>query len=227
MGQDGNRVVERRGGVAVTPREIRQRRWLRSILSLLVAVLAALTVTLGVTTASASAAGVAETRVEAISLSVEPFVGPPQHVSAGQRLGSAENPGQVVVATGVAAKAGSSKVNPLGGTQNCVNCAIAGDHTLAGFPTSALDSAGPQLISRIEQHFGASFKAVGGRSDISDILANAGPGARGIVFGARGSDPGHVFNAINQGGVVRYIDFQTGHAASFNGYSGFSFLRTN
>lgn len=53
------------------------------------------------------------------------------------------------------------------------------------------------------------------------------PGDRGIVFGARGSDPGHVFNAVNQGGVVRFIDFQTGRAASFDGYSGFSFLRTN
>jgi hypothetical protein len=125
------------------------------------------------------------------------------------------------------AEAGASRVNPLGGTQNCVNCAIAGDHTLAGYPTSALDSAGPQLVSRIEQHFGASFRPVGGRADIEGILSNAGSGSRGIVFGARGSDPGHVFNAVNQGGVVRFIDFQNGRAASFNGYSSFSFLRTN
>ena len=123
--------------------------------------------------------------------------------------------------------AGASRVNPRGGTNNCVNCAIAGDATLAGAPASALDSAAAQPIAILARAFGGSFKSVSGQAEIESLLADAGPGSRGIVFGARGADPGHVFNAINQGGIIRFIDFQTGRAASFNGYSGFSFLWTN
>ncbi|WP_436293029.1 MULTISPECIES: toxin glutamine deamidase domain-containing protein [unclassified Variovorax] len=31
-----------------------------------------------------------------------------------------------------------------------------------------------------------------------------------MVFGSRGSEVGHVFNVVNQGGVVRFLDGQTG-----------------
>lgn len=56
--------------------------------------------------APASAVGIAETRVGASSISVEPFVGPPEHIRAGQRLGNdVAGPG-IVVATGVAANNG-------------------------------------------------------------------------------------------------------------------------
>jgi filamentous hemagglutinin len=59
-------------------------------------------------------------------------------------------------------------------------------------------------------------------------LSAAGPGARGIVFGSRGSgEVGHVFNAVNQKGVVRFLDGQTGQAASLEGYKSFQLLRTN
>lgn len=130
---------------------------------------------------------------------------------------------------GVAAntEAGSIRgVNPLRGSQNCVNCAIATDSTLSGAPMSALNF-GPQPISVLEKVYGGTFKSVAGRSQIEQMLAEAGPGARGIVFGSRGIEVDHVFNAVNQRGAVRFLDGQSGGAASFDGFDGFMFLRTN
>ena len=47
----------------------------------------------------------------------------------------------------------------------------------------------------------------------------AGPGARAKVYGAHpGNQLGHVFNVVNQGGVIRYVDGQTGRGASFLPY---------
>jgi len=37
---------------------------------------------------------------------------------------------------------------------------------------------------------------------------------------------GHVWNAVNQGGTVRFLDGQSGGVASFDGYDGYMFLRT-
>jgi filamentous hemagglutinin len=127
----------------------------------------------------------------------------------------------------VAADSAGADVNAIGGTQNCVNCAVAGDSTLGGAPASALDSAGPQPISILEKRYGSSFKPVAGQADIENIMSSAGSGARGIVFGSRGANAGHVFNVVNQGGTVRFIDFQAGTGASFDGYQGFYLLRTN
>lgn len=78
-------------------------RWVLPFLAALIAALAA--ILLG-TTASASAAGVAETRVGAFNVVGEVLVGPPEHITAGQRLGEAAPQADFVVATGVAAKAG-------------------------------------------------------------------------------------------------------------------------
>lgn len=74
-------------------------------LDLVIAAVAAMVAAiLAFTTSSASAAATAETRVRASAPVVEPLVGPPERIAAGQRLGS-EPVGVVdVVATGVAAK---------------------------------------------------------------------------------------------------------------------------
>lgn len=98
---------------------------------------------------------------------------------------------------------------------------------MTGAPASALDSSVPQPISILERTYGSSFKPVSGQAQIEQIMSDAGPGARGIVFGSRGANAGHVFNVINQGGAVRFIDFQSGTGASFDGYQGFYLLRTN
>jgi len=114
-------------------------------------------------------------------------------------------------------------VNPTGSGTNCVNCVVATDATLAGRPASALPS-GAQPISALQDVFGGTFKPVAGQAEITALLTDAGAGARGVVFGSRGSDVGHVFNAVNQGGTVRFLDGQTGAAASFSGFDGFQFM---
>jgi len=117
-------------------------------------------------------------------------------------------------------------VNPLRSATNCVNCAVATDATLAGHPASALAS-GPTSIRVLEATYGGQFVRVSSQSAIEAQLLSAGPGARGISFGSRGpGQVGHVFNGINQGGVVRFLDGQTGTVASFQGFTELYFLPT-
>lgn len=131
------------------------------------------------------------------------------------------------ISTAVTSQAGSIRgVNALGGRLNCVNCVVATDATLAGRPASAL-SEGPFRIDVLERHYGARFGASTSIADIARSVSAAGPGARGIVFGSRVGDVGHVFNVANQNGVVRFLDGQSGGAASVSGYNGFRLLRTN
>ena len=126
-----------------------------------------------------------------------------------------------------AQKAGSIRnVNTVGGAMNCVNCAVATDATLAGRAASALPG-GPYRITVLETYFGRKFGPASTASQISDEISAAGQGARGIVFGSRASGVGHVFNVVNQGGAVRFLDGQTGGAASLDGYQAFQLLRTN
>lgn len=81
--------------------ETTSRRWALPFLAALVAVLATI---LSAATASAATTGGTETRVGASNVAVDVLVEPPEHVSAGQRLGKdAARPG-TAVATGVAAK---------------------------------------------------------------------------------------------------------------------------
>ena len=124
-------------------------------------------------------------------------------------------------------EAGSIRnVNLIDGKMNCVNCAVATDATLAGRPASAMPG-GPYRINALEKLYGTKFGPPISISDISETISNAGPGARGIVFGSRGDAVGHVFNAINQKGVVRFLDGQTRGAASLDGFQSFQLLRTN
>ncbi|MBL0419251.1 hemagglutinin repeat-containing protein [Ramlibacter sp. AW1] len=141
---------------------------------------------------------------------------------------SLPNPASAARTAGATEGAGSVRsVNTIGGTMNCVNCSIATDATLAGRPTSAL-GGGPFRIDVLERTFGSSFGQAGPISDVAAAVAAAGPGARGIVFGSRGNgEVGHVFNVVNQNGIVRFLDGQTGRAASLDGYHSFQLLRTN
>lgn len=140
----------------------------------------------------------------------------------------AEVAGELAVVARVAKEAGSIRgVNAVGGSMNCVNCVVATDATLAGRPASAL-GGGPFRIDTLEKLYGARFGAPGSIGSVSEALSTAGAGSRGIVFGSRGSgEVGHVFNAVNQNGVVRFLDGQTGRAASLEGYQSFQLLRTN
>jgi len=117
-------------------------------------------------------------------------------------------------------------VNPKGGTTNCVNCSIASDATLKGSPASAMPG-GITSISELTARYGGQFVKVEGKRAIDQAMEAAGPGSHGIVYAERAGGVGHVFNAVNQGGVVRYLDGQTGQVASFAGYTGFRLLRTD
>ena len=115
-------------------------------------------------------------------------------------------------------------VNPGGGQNNCVNCVATTDRVLDGEKVSAVLSE-PQHPSVLEQLFKSKFHPVNGPSDIDAAMANAGDGARGVVYGGRLNGIGHVFNAVNQNGVVRYLDGQIGREASFDGFDHFFFMR--
>jgi RHS repeat-associated protein len=117
-------------------------------------------------------------------------------------------------------------VNPTQGMTNCVNCTIAADSTLGGRPASALPSR-PKPLAVLERQYGGTFQSFGSPEAIAQQMAQAGSGARGIVYGTRGpGQVGHVFNVVNQQGQIRFIDAQTGEIASFEGYQSFGFLRT-
>jgi hypothetical protein len=125
------------------------------------------------------------------------------------------------------AEAGSIRgVNPTGGMQNCANCAIATDAMLAGRPASALPG-GPTPLAVLEKYFGRQFGSPTTINSINRSMDDAGNGARGIVFGSRGRETGHVFNVVNQNGVIRFLDGQSGKPATFDGYKSFQLLRTN
>lgn len=117
------------------------------------------------------------------------------------------------------------RINPGQSKTNCVNCVIATDAMLAGRPASALPG-GPDSIAILERIFGAKFSGVGHLGEVVQALLAAGSGSRGIVYGSRGGGVGHVFNAVNQYGVIRFLDGQTGTAAVVGGYTALRFLRT-
>ena len=129
----------------------------------------------------------------------------------------------------VEAAAGSIRnVNPLGGMNNCAKCAVATDALLAGRPASAL-AGGPVTLGRLEGMFKGTFQSMGSQGAIEAAVKSAGNGARGIVYiGAPGAKVGHVFNVVNQNGVIRFLDGQTGKAAVFKQtWTDIRFLRTN
>lgn len=59
-------------------------------------------------------------------------------------------------------------------------------------------------------------------------MTEAGSGARGIIYGSYGLDqPGHVFNVVNQNGIIRFLDGQSGKVADLSKFDSFRILRTN
>lgn len=115
-----------------------------------------------------------------------------------------------------------------GRSMNCVLCAIATDSCLAGRPAVADTSDGPMSLDVLTDHFGGEFVQVSGESEVRALLDAAGPGARGIVYGVRADGVGHVFNGVNAGGAVTFVDGQIGDYASFaSDFIGYGFLLTN
>ncbi|GAB3933071.1 RHS repeat-associated core domain-containing protein [Kribbella albertanoniae] len=130
---------------------------------------------------------------------------------------------------GASPKATRGSVNKVGGTQNCVSCAIAGDSTLGGSPASAIkrnpDEPFADGMVLIERYAGSTWRWMG-RPKIEAELLAAGEGARGIVYGER-RGTAHVFNAVVQRGQVNFVDFQSGGAGVFErSFRRTAFIRT-
>jgi RHS repeat-associated protein len=119
-------------------------------------------------------------------------------------------------------------VNKVGGKQNCANCSIATDATLAGNPASAL-SGGITNKVEVAAHFGSKFGGMTSLTRVEAQMVKAGNGSRGVIFAAREGRPGHFFNVVNQNGMVRFLDGQTGSAFSSQGqnFIGYQLLKTN
>ncbi|MFD6227894.1 toxin glutamine deamidase domain-containing protein [Streptomyces sp. NPDC060232] len=113
----------------------------------------------------------------------------------------------------------------MGGTTNCRACVISLDQLLAnGARSNALPNISRGSHTAIEEFYGRKFRNRSFSNIVGDIQ-KAGPGARGIVWGHNPAG-GHVFNVINQGGKVTFLDGQTGRANP-TPYDSFSSLRTN
>ncbi|MFB6519605.1 RHS repeat-associated core domain-containing protein [Streptomyces sp. NPDC056401] len=121
-------------------------------------------------------------------------------------------------------------VNPTGGMLNCSKCAIATDLRLQGVGAVA----GPGDIvdaGFLEAHFGSVFSATTGRDGIARDLLERGDGARGIVYGFVTDETGaigygHFFNAVNDGGNVKFLDGQAGGYANLDDWEYMDFMYT-
>ncbi|MFH8405597.1 pre-toxin TG domain-containing protein [Streptomyces sp. NPDC018019] len=115
-------------------------------------------------------------------------------------------------------------VNPEGGKTNCRACALSVDKAFDGVPSSALPTIPVGDITVLEKYYpGRKFRVQSLPSIIREVK-NAGDGARGIVHGQE-ADGGHVFNVINRGGDVVFLDGQRGQAKPL-GYERYRFMRT-
>ena len=120
---------------------------------------------------------------------------------------------------------------------NCQDCVIAVDRTLAGHPRVALpcpeNPFDPGRADRaldwdwpgrvIREATTDAPDEVGSYEEITGRLTAAGDGSRGVVHGydlkpSGEYDKGHVFNVVNRRGVIYYIDGQTGTWAELRNY---------
>ncbi|MEH1124110.1 RHS repeat-associated core domain-containing protein [Micromonospora sp. CPCC 206061] len=112
-------------------------------------------------------------------------------------------------------------INPTGGMMNCVRCAIETDKLLAGKLTYGAPGGGPFPISEITDYSKRPFHKRN-LNEIVDRMEEYGAGSRAIIVGVRKAGPGHAFNVVNQGGVIRFLDGQAGGRANTNdGYTSF------
>jgi filamentous hemagglutinin len=110
---------------------------------------------------------------------------------------------------------------------------IATDRTLGGTPASAMPSLIPLPRKNLEVLYGGEFANVTGMMEIGAALRQSGNGARGIVGGSHPRGYGHVWNVVNQDGVIRFLDSQGTLVKpgglgvhNFDQFSDFQFLLT-
>ncbi|MBF9070474.1 putative T7SS-secreted protein [Streptacidiphilus fuscans] len=104
--------------------------------------------------------------------------------------------------------------------QNCTNNVVTVDRRLDGTDVDTaplMKGRGlketQDLYQKVLGNPDAQFRQVSGYDTVSEDIAARGPGARGAVAIFRGDGTAHIFNVINDGGRVIYLDGQTGKLA--------------
>lgn len=125
----------------------------------------------------------------------------------------------------------ASEIFPSACRKNCGYTAVAFDASVGGRPMSAL-SRSPMSTDLLATYFESNWVASSGPKAIASTLKGWGEGSRGIVSaGVKGSaipDVGHVFNVVNRGGSVHFIDAgKPSFSVDFSRYYDFWLLRTH
>ena len=98
-------------------------------------------------------------------------------------------------------------IGQMATSKNCVAIAYLVDQLYATGKVGELAASGTLNFWSIEALFGRTLSLVKNFLEIESRMAAAGDGARGIVVVTRGiGEDGHVFNVINRGGQVFFID---------------------
>ncbi|MGW8360483.1 toxin glutamine deamidase domain-containing protein [Streptomyces wedmorensis] len=131
---------------------------------------------------------------------------------------------------------------PITTDMNCNNTVAAVEARLKGqFTPPAPPSAGkpmhetPAYYGKTEADikllsYQGKTTVIKARLDMQKEVQAWGPGSRGIVFADRPDNlPGHQFNVVNDGGVVKFLDGQSESRAQFagKGYSEYWLLKTS
>ncbi|MEY9937020.1 putative T7SS-secreted protein [Streptacidiphilus sp. MAP5-3] len=113
-----------------------------------------------------------------------------------------------------------------GFNRNCTNNVITVDRRLDGVEVDTAPLTQGRSIPQTQELFqkelgdpNAQFRQVNGYDTISEDIAARGPGSRGAVILVRGGNSAHVFNVINDGGRVIYLDGQSGKLADLESYN--------
>ena len=110
-------------------------------------------------------------------------------------------------------------INPGQYKQNCAECAVLTDDLLAGRAFNVARDIGLTNMRQLERALGGEFTHNLTAQQIQSMLSEAGPGSRSVIYAHRG-DPtnGHFFNAVNQRGVIRFLNGQAGTAQDVTGF---------
>ena len=151
------------------------------------------------------------------------------------RVGGSSNEGSTIEMHKNAHGFSLRDINPTGDNWNCLECAIATDHMLAGKPCVALPTRSSGIDHTIEgslrtlmKTYGEQYVKVvsGGALDgyspliykdlnnVIEIMNELGPGSRALIkIRLREPPPGvsgHWMNVANQKGTIRFLDGQIG-----------------
>ncbi|WP_051970337.1 RHS repeat-associated core domain-containing protein [Kitasatospora azatica] len=117
--------------------------------------------------------------------------------------------------------------NPGGHTDNCAACAAAGDNRMAGGTLVAWNS-GITYTTDVENYFGRVFYYTEGVKDIRQQMTALGYGARGVIFAENdASEIGHFFNVVNDGGRIKFLDYQSESYANLGTWDRFYLMVTH